>query len=361
MKIRKSDRNISVVLGLILISQALVLPFLSIHITASPPIDEPKGPPYVINVYPVPSVITIDGNLSEPAWSNPNTANVTTTLTLYDWNITILAFHNTTHLFVGINAFNDSTPHPNDFCELAFDVDHDEVSPPEVEDFQIRAESTDPSISNETEISNGTGAGWSLYADETDNPNTWPAGYEANASVWGNAQYEFQIPIEKVWGQASPADGNITGFIVHTKDMAAFAHVWWPDNSDDNNNPTIEYCDDASNYGDLIFHSSGLGNVTKTLYLRKDGLNVATDNLDVLNTTPPDTDPATPPDYDGDGQDGITLLRGGSYLVDNQHQEWVLVPEFARPFHILGDVNISIWTIGQGGGGDNRQIPLVYT
>jgi uncharacterized repeat protein (TIGR01451 family) len=226
-------------------------------------ITQPKGPPYVIDVYYVMTGgMTIDGNLTEQEWTDPNTTVTITTLTNYGWNITIHVFHDSLFLYVGVVVDGDDIRNPNDRCELCFDVTHNMTTPPENTDMKLQAKNTGNGI-DEYSLYYGTGNPappfWELFSDHTNTPNPWPTGFLAvgDFPVVENMTYEFQIPVIDVWAEYIPPDGNITGFCIHAFGQADNQHVWWPDNSHFGLNPAIEYCNFPNGYGDLIFHSSG--------------------------------------------------------------------------------------------------------
>ena len=249
-------------LGLIRIFAIFVLgSFISMSLVANQgeSKDQPPivfGPPYEINSYYVSDTMTIDGILSEPAWSDSNTTITKTTETFNDWNLTIYVFYDLTSLYIGVEIYGDDSMNPNDYCAICFDVDHDGTTPPEATDLMITA--NDTTGVNMFSLSYGDGiGGWSTYSNEIDVPNPWPAGFESNASMQDNATYEFKVPISAAWGEPAPLDGNITGFEVHGFGQADGENVWWPDEYIKDNNPNPNYCDLPNQYGDLIFHSSG--------------------------------------------------------------------------------------------------------
>jgi|GEM_PF-6012766 len=220
----------------------------------------PLGPPYVIDVYYVAAgPIAIDGNLTEPEWTDPSTTVTVTTETLYDWNITISVFHNSSYLFVGVVVDGDDERNPNDVCELAFDVTHNMTTPPENTDMKLRAKNTGVGVDEYSLWYGDEVSPWLKYSDHLDTPNPWPAGFLAvgDYPVIDNMTYEFQIPIVDAWGEAVPPNGNITGLCIHAFGQADNQHVWWPDDSDDNLNPVTQHCNFPNTYGDLVFHSQG--------------------------------------------------------------------------------------------------------
>ncbi|MBI5000689.1 MAG: DUF11 domain-containing protein [Euryarchaeota archaeon] len=214
-----------------------------------------NGPPYILNASYIGSpAIVVDGNLNEPAWSDPNTALRLTTDTFEGWNLSIRIFHNLSYLFVGVELIPDTSLNPNDFCELAFDVNNNNLAPPEASDLKIQGAGTTIGV-NLYSLYNGSGAGWSLYSDQTGLPNPWPADYATIGEMRAISTYEFQLPVSAAWGTPAPANGSTVGFTVHGFGQADNEHVWWPDQYEKKNNPTIEYCDNAANYGDLVFIS----------------------------------------------------------------------------------------------------------
>lgn len=214
------------------------------------------GAPYEINCNYTTDIITIDGILSEPAWNDSNTTITKTNETFNGWNLTIYVFHDLTSLYVGVEVTGDNAANPNDFCALCFDVDHDGVTPPEDTDMMITANNT--AGVNMFSLSYGDGiGGWTLYSNEIDFPNSWPAGFETNASMQDNATYEFKVPISAAWGEVAPLDGNITGFEVHGFGQSANENVWWPDEYVKDIKPNPDYCNLPDQYGDLIFNASG--------------------------------------------------------------------------------------------------------
>jgi uncharacterized repeat protein (TIGR01451 family) len=212
-----------------------------------------NGPPYIITAsYVNAGTITIEGNMTEPAWSDPGTSLTQTLNISSGYNLTIRVFQNGSYLFVGVELLNDTAVNPQDICELAFDVNHNNITPPEASDWKVRATGTDINT-NSYSLYNGSGAGWTQYSSQNNNPNPWPTSYLVNGTMSGNASYEFMLPVSAVWGTTNPPNGSTVGFIVHGLDKANNQHVWWPDQNGSGTNPPIEYCDNASCYGDLVF------------------------------------------------------------------------------------------------------------
>lgn len=217
------------------------------------------GPPYDIDVYYVSSgAMAIDGNLTEPAWTDPSTTVTTTTDTLYGYNLTIYVFHDSMNLFVGVEMLGDMMANPADYCALCFDTSNNDTTPPEATDMKLKAKNTGPSQDEYTLFYGDGVTPWDQYANYLNNPNTWPPEFEAEAEwpVVRNVTFEFKFPIEEAWGEPAPPDGDIAGFCVHAYTQAPNNHVWWPDNSGDKLTPTIEYCNFPDGYGNLTFHAS---------------------------------------------------------------------------------------------------------
>ena len=87
-----------------------------------------------------------------------------------------------------------------------------------------------------------------------------------------------------------------------------------------------------------------------TFYLHDDGSYDANDVTEPMNETPPTKDkdmgigPPNGGDYDNDGNDGLTLMKGG-YNVNypKQYQDWKTTA-FAKRTHVSGNITIRIWS-----------------
>ncbi|MFO7618777.1 MAG: hypothetical protein R6W91_03885, partial [Thermoplasmata archaeon] len=214
------------------------------------------GPPYVIDTYSLMGEITVDGIMDEAEWTAPTTSLTKTTLITNGWNLTIRTFFNVTTLFVGVEFCGDITMSPNDWCELAFDSDHDATAAPDAQDMKIVAKGTTAGADSYS-LWYGNGAAWIQFSDNTGTPNPWPAGFAADGELSAtNITYEFQVPIASAWGTATPSKGAIAGFTVHAFGQGDNIHIWWPDNQGSGINPTTEYCNNPSTWGDIIYHVS---------------------------------------------------------------------------------------------------------
>jgi hypothetical protein len=85
---------------------------------------------------------------------------------------------------------------------------------------------------------------------------------------------------------------------------------------------------------------------TKTTHLHDDGTLDENDPEDLMDTLPPGAGPLG--DYDAEGNPGLTIQKGFNPNAPNpppqKYQDWVLTPEYAKEFHITGDVTVYLWS-----------------
>jgi len=96
----------------------------------------------------------------------------------------------------------------------------------------------------------------------------------------------------------------------------------------------------------------------KSLYLHDDGTFDESDPNDFMNTTPPTGNAV--PDFDNDGDPGLTLRNSGNPINPRTYQEFNLTPVLAKDFIIADDVLVEVWVDDPGGGSLETMIITLY-
>ena len=189
--------------------------------------------------------ITVDGVLDEYIWCRIPTDQYYVDVASNDMKI--LTVRNSTHLFVGVWASEDTNYNAEDSCNIYFDTDNDETTAPDVADkrLQIVGEGTIVYFV-------GNGAEWSS--------DTTPDGWDAGQSTTGASliiTYEFIIPISDLneSGEFGIIDTTI-GFGVMMYDSrqpSQTSYTWYPDNLYVGGTPTTQYMDKPDTWADLVY------------------------------------------------------------------------------------------------------------